>query len=97
MSIKVMGLIELTDQGAFEQYRNQVSQTVELYRGHIQARGTITELFWNELGCAPFHTYVELEFPSSEDAHAWAHSPECQALVPVRNKAMQLTLFGVAI
>ncbi|MFZ4379268.1 MAG: DUF1330 domain-containing protein [Polynucleobacter sp.] len=97
MSVKVIGLMELTDQGAFEQYRSQVSQTVELYRGSIQARGTITELFWNELDCAPFSTFVELHFPSPEDAHAWAHSPEYQALVAIRNKAMKLTLFGVAI
>ena len=89
--------MELTDQGAFEQYRSQVSQTVELYRGSIQARGTITELFWNELACAPFSAFVELHFQSPEDAHAWAHSPEYQALVAIRNKAMKLTLFGVAI
>ena len=97
MSIKVIGLMELTDQDAFELYRSQVNQTVALYKGQIKARGIIGELFWNELECAPFNTYVELEFPSPEDAHAWAYSPEYQALVAIRNKAMKLTLFGVTI
>ena len=97
MSIKVIGLMELTDQSAFELYRSQVSQTVALYKGQIKARGTIGELFWNELSCAPFNTYVELEFPSAGDAHAWVHSSEYQALVAIRNKAMKLTLFGVSI
>ena len=97
MLIKVIGLMELTDQSAFELYRSQVSQTVALYRGQIKARGTIGEIFWNELGCSSFNTYVELEFPSAEDAHAWAHSSEYQALVAIRSKAMKLSLFGVTI
>ena len=97
MLIKVIGLMELTDQSAFELYRSQVSQTVALYRGQIKARGTIGEIFWNELGCTPFTTFVELEFPSAQDAHAWANSPEYQSLVPIRSKAMKLTLFSVAI
>jgi uncharacterized protein (DUF1330 family) len=97
MSIKVIGLMELTDQNAFEEYRKQVGQTVELYKGLIYARGAITEIFWNELNCNPFSVFVELHFPSKEDARAWANSPQYQALVPIRNQAMKLTLFGVAI
>jgi uncharacterized protein (DUF1330 family) len=97
MSVKVIGLMDLQDQEAFRQYRSQVGLTVEPYRGSIQSRWALTELFWNELECAPFSAFVELSFPSSEDAHAWAHGPEYQALVATRNKAMQLTLFGVDI
>jgi uncharacterized protein (DUF1330 family) len=97
MPVKVIGLIELTDQAAFEQYRSQVGQTVALYKGSIHARGIVNELFWNELDCAPFSTFVELHFSSQEDAHAWAHSPEYQALVATRNQAMKLTLFSASI
>jgi uncharacterized protein (DUF1330 family) len=97
MSIKVIGLMELRDPTAFEDYRKQVGQTVELYKGIIYARGLITEIFWNELNCNPFSAYVELHFPSQEDAHNWTKSPEYQALVPIRNQAMKLTLFGVNI
>ena len=97
MTTKVIGLIELTDQNAFEQYRNQVGQTVELYKGSVQNRGSVTEIFWNELNCARFGAFVELTFPSQEDAKAWAHSPEYQALVAIRNRAMKLTLFAVTI
>lgn len=97
MSVKVIGLMELTDPNAFEDYRKQVGQTVELYKGVIYARGTITKIFWNELHCNPFSAYVELHFPSQEDAHAWAMSPQYQSLVAIRNQAMKLTLFGVAI
>jgi len=95
--VKVIGLIELADQSAFEQYRSQVSQTVELYQGSIKNRGSVAELFWNELYCASFSAFVELEFPSAQDAHTWANSPEYQSLVPIRSKAMKLTLFSVTI
>ena len=95
--VKVIGLMEITDQNAFEQYRSQVSQTVELYQGSIKNRGSVAELFWNELGCAPFNNFVELEFPTSQDVQAWANSHEYQSLVPIRSKAMKLTLFSVTI
>ena len=95
--VKVIGLIELSDLNAFEQYRSQVSQTVELHGGSIKNRGSVTDVFWNELDCAPFHTFVELEFPNAQDAQAWASSPEYQSLLPIRSKAMKLTLFSVSI
>jgi hypothetical protein len=95
--VKVIGLMELNDQDAFAEYRSQVGQTVELYRGSIKNRGLVSELFWNELDSAAFNTFVELEFPTAQDAHAWAHSREYQLLVPIRSKAMKLTLFSVAI
>jgi uncharacterized protein (DUF1330 family) len=97
MTVKVIGLIELIDQNAFEQYRKQVGQTVELYKGSILHRGSVTEVFWNELNCAKFSSFVELSFSSQEDAHAWAHSPEYQTLVAIRNQAMKLTLFAATI
>ena len=97
MSIKVIGLIELQDHNAFEEYRSQVGKTVEQYQGVIRHRGTITEIYWNELGITPFTAYVELEFPNPQCAHNWANSSEYQSLVPIRNKAMKLTLFGITI
>ena len=97
MSVKVIGLMELTDPSAFAEYREQVSQTVEQYKGLIYVRGVVTEIFWNELNCNLFSAYVELNFPSHEDAHAWANSPQYQSLVPIRNRAMRLTLFSVTI
>ena len=95
--VKVIGLMELADQEAFAEYRSQVSQTVALYNGAIKNRGSVNDLFWNELGSAPFNTFVELEFPTAQDAHAWANSTEYQQLVPIRSKAMKLTLFSVTI
>lgn len=95
MTTKVIGLIQLTDPAAFEIYRSQVGATVEKYRGQVVFRGQPLETFWNELGCGSFDAYVELNFPSPEDARAWAASPEYRELVAIRSQAMRLTLFAV--
>jgi uncharacterized protein (DUF1330 family) len=95
--VKVIGLMELNDHSAFEQYRSQVSQTVERYKGTIKNRGVVNQVFWNELSSAPFSAFVELTFPSTQDVNTWVASPEYQALVPIRSKAMKLTLFSVVI
>jgi len=97
MAVKVIGLMELSDQTAFEHYRSQVGKTVEQYKGSIEHRGVVTEVFWNELSIQAFSAFVELHFSSKEDAHTWANSPEYQSLVAIRKQAMRLTLFGVAI
>ena len=95
MAVHVLGLIELKDPEAFEEYRKQVGATVEQYDGRITQRGVRGDVFWNELECKSFSAYVQLEFPTVSDAQRWAASPEYMALVPIRNQAMQLTLFGM--
>ena len=95
MAVKVIGLIKLTDHSAFEQYRALVGKTVEQYKGSIEFRGSLTEVFWNELGCEAFSACVELHFSNKEAANAWAHSAEYQNLLKIRSQAMKLTLFGV--
>jgi uncharacterized protein (DUF1330 family) len=96
MTIKVIGLIQLNDSNAFEEYRSQVGETVALYQGTITSRGSITQLLWNELECAPFSAFVELEFPDLEHVQSWARSPDYRHLLPIRSKAMKLTLFSVS-
>jgi uncharacterized protein (DUF1330 family) len=95
MAVHVLGLIELQDPLAFEEYRAQVGTTVEKYGGRVMQRGVCGDVFWNELECKPFSAYVQLEFPTAIDAQRWAASPDYLALVPIRNKAMQLTLFSM--
>ena len=95
MTIKVIGLIQLNDPSAFEEYRSQVGETVALYQGTIASRGIFNQFFWNELECAAFSAFVELQFPSLEQSQSWVSSPEYQSLVPIRSKAMKLTLFSI--
>jgi uncharacterized protein (DUF1330 family) len=96
MTIKVIGLIQLNDLDAFESYRAQVGETVALYQGEITFRGSLNTFLWNELGCDSFSAVVELEFPDLKYSESWANSPEYQNLLPIRSKAMKLTLFSVS-
>ena len=95
MSIKVIGLIKVQDEIAFEEYRGQVSKTIELYGGKVLTRGVKSKTFWNQLNCEEFSGFVEIEFQTESAAHQWANSNEYQALLQVRTKAMKLTLFSV--
>ena len=95
MTIKVIGLIQLNDLEAFEEYRSQVGDTVARYSGRIASRGAFNDFLWNELECQSFSAFVELEFPDLERSQAWANSPEYQGLLAIRKKAMNLTLFSV--
>lgn len=94
--IKVIGLIELKDLQAFEEYRSQVGKTVEQYSGTVAYRGKVHTPLWNELACAPFSAFVELEFPDLASASNWANSDQYQSLLPIRSEAMKLTLFTVS-
>ena len=93
--MKVIGLIALKDAAAFEDYRRQVGDTVAQYGGQVIARGRQLGYLWNELGGEDFQAYVELSFSSEAQARQWAASPEYQALLPVRSRAMKPTLFMV--
>jgi uncharacterized protein (DUF1330 family) len=93
--MKVIGLIKILDQEAFDAYRSRVGETVARYGGHVEFRGEKKFMPWNELGCEDFDAYVELSFPDRDQAQCWAASPEYTALLSVRRKAMLLTLFGV--
>ena len=90
---RVIGLIKLIDLAAFEIYRGQVGATVEAFGGNVLFRGAIGEMPWNDLGCEGFDAVVEIEFPDSNSAHAWAKSPAYQKLLNIRRQAMKLTLF----
>lgn len=97
MSVKVIGLINVEDKSAFEEYRSQVSQTIELYGGIVLSRGLKSEIFWNQLNCEEFSGFVEIQFANNRAAHQWANSPEYLALLDIRSKAMKLTLFSISL
>lgn len=95
MTVKIIGLIRLKDLTAFDLYRSKVGDTVERYKGSIVARGLADKTYWNELPCGEFNAFVQLSFPSAEDADCWARSPEYQELLPVRSLAMDLSLIRI--
>ena len=88
MSVTVIGIFKTLGAEDFDLYRSQVGASIALYGG-----GECATLFWNQLNADPFDTFVELSFAHIDDANRWAESPEYAQLLPVRDRAMQLTLF----
>ena len=96
MSYRIVGLITVRDPAAFDDYRSRVGATIAQYGGTVRQRGAVDAVLWNETGGVAPDAFVDIEFPSKADAQRWADSPEYQALLEVRSRAMQLLLFAVA-
>jgi uncharacterized protein (DUF1330 family) len=72
---------QLEDPEMFERYRSQVVPTIEAYGGRFVVRGgefTILE------GDLEIERIAMVEFPSRQTALDWYHSPEYQAILPLR-------------
>ncbi len=78
----VIGEIEVTDQGVYDQYRGQVLATIEKFDGRFLVRGGKAE----GLEGAPPKRMVVLEFPSVDQARKWYRSPEYAPLITLRQK-----------
>ena len=78
----VIGEIEVTDPGVYDQYRKQVLATIEKHGGRFLVRGGKAEALE---GAAPKRMVV-LEFPSVDQARAWYRSPEYAPLITLRQK-----------
>ena len=89
MAAYVIGDIEVTDQGIYDDYRKQVLATVEKYGGRFAVRGGKVEPL--EGGWSP-KRIVLLEFPSFEQAQKWYRSAEYAPLIKLRQKASRSRL-----
>jgi len=80
------------DADKLRQYGAAVPSTLKQYSGKILTRGPAEKLH----GDFSYETQVVITFPSRKKALDWFHSADYQALVPVRNEAMdsQFQLIG---
>jgi uncharacterized protein (DUF1330 family) len=74
-----------TDRESLQRYGAAVPATLAKFSGDYLAKGPAEQL----LGEPEFQMQVILAFPSRELAAAWYHSPDYQALVPLRDAAMR--------
>lgn len=73
-----------TDKEKLQQYGSQIAATLGRYSGEYLLKGPVEYL----LGEATYAMQVILLFPGRELALAWYHSPEYQALIPLRDAGM---------
>ena len=93
----VIGLLKTKDSAAFEIYKAGVPATLPPYQGEVIGRGAFAETFANEREMPEVDAVALLQFPSLEQAKRWANGPEYQALIPVRNQAIELTLRAFSV
>jgi uncharacterized protein (DUF1330 family) len=80
------------DTEKFQQYGASAPSTLIKYSGEILAKGPLESMH----GSSNFQMQAIIIFPSREDASAWYHSEEYQALIPIRDAGMdsQFQLIG---
>ena len=83
MAAYIIAELEVTDAAGFEEYRKQVSATIQKYGGHYVIRGGATDTL--EGGWAPKRLVV-IEFSSAEQARRWYDSEEYRAPKALRIK-----------
>lgn len=84
MSAYLHASIEVTDPVAYEDYRRQAPAVIAAHGGRYLVRGGAVTVL--EGGAAP-QRQVILEFPDMAHLQAFYHSPEYQALIPLRQRA----------
>ena len=80
MSAYVLVEIEVTNPEGYAEYRPLASESVAKHGGRYLARGGNTEHLEGDW----LPRIVVLEFESLEAAHAWYHSDDYQAAIPLR-------------
>ena len=89
MAAYVLNDMEITDPALFEEYKKLSPATVAQYGGRFLARGGRTETL--EGDWSPKRLVI-LEFPSVEQARAWADSPEYAPAKRLRQRAAKSNL-----
>lgn len=92
MSAYVIGLVEVSDWGAYREYMRHTPRLIEQFGGRFIARGgEMVTLEGEQNG----QRMVVIEFPSLEQAQAFYHSPEYAKARTLREGAGDLRLLAV--
>jgi len=88
--------VDVKDPQGYAEYRAKAPPTIAAAGGRYLVRGADpvhVEPGWD------VHRFVILEFPSLAKAKAWYHSPEYQAILPIRlrtTRSRMMFLEGIA-
>ena len=84
-----VGHIRVKNADAWEQYQGRVGTTIAQHGGQLLFRGEQQRLFSGEMS---HEKVVALRFETLDAANRWHDSPEYQALIPIRERAAEVTL-----
>jgi uncharacterized protein (DUF1330 family) len=86
-----MANVQVNDPQAYSEYTAQVPGTLEKYGGRFIVRGGEPQVM--EGSSLP--RMVVIEFSSTEQANTWYHSPEYQAILPIRQRNAQTSFLVI--
>ena len=89
MSAYLITDVEVTDEGLYAQFREQVSPVIESYGGKFVVRGGEIEV--NEGVWTPKRLAI-MEFESMEQARSFLASSEYQALGDIRTRSSNINV-----
>lgn len=74
----------MTDPEGIKPYSAQVESTFKPYSGRYIVRGGVMDV---KEGFGAQGRLIVIQFDSLSQANAWYHSPEYQALIPIRHRS----------
>ncbi len=92
MAFIIVTIRAIKDQAAFDEYAQKVKPLVEFFDGRyvaIEGEPVIRSGNW------PFLRTVLVEFPTLERLNEWYQSAEYQALIPIRERAIDINFVVV--
>ncbi len=89
MAVYVIGQIKIKNQDKWQEYKNQVADTLMPYGGKVLFRGSQIDSF---VGATVYPDVVAIEFDTADIARQWYESKEYQSLVEIREKGADIIL-----
>ena len=89
MSVYVVGQIKIKDQAVWQEYKDQVGDTLKPYGGRVLFRAQATDSF---VGACAYPEIVAIEFDSIDQAKAWYGGEEYQRIAPLRKQSADVIL-----
>ena len=89
-----VGMIRVRDDACWQESVARVGGTVSVYGGTILFRGMHEQIMAGEkfTGVMPMERVVMLQFSDAASARRWHDSAEYQQLIPLRDRAADVTL-----
>ena len=84
-----VGQVTIKDQQLWQQYKDALAITLQQYQGGVSYRGKVAEVL---AGNKTHSDVVFIQFDSIEALKAWFYSQEYQNIIPLRDRAADVTL-----
>lgn len=88
MAAYLIAHVKVKDPAKMQEYGAQAGATFAAFGGAPMVRGKVVEVL---AGAHGGQAALIAKFPDAKSAHDWYHSPAYQALIPLRDEAMEPT------